>query len=273
LVECGYALANRFDLNQGWYDNIIAVDPVNSSRVWVGGIDLWRSDDFGVNWGGASYWWVDPTDPDYAPAGKPSVGFHPHHNGTTNQQLFVTSDGGIFRSDNAAAAVGTDASGGTDNSICGQNNLPVVNWVNLNNGYGVTQFYHGAVYPDNATYFGGTQDNGTNRGTDGAGPNGWSPILGGRGGWGAGDPNNTLTLYAEFTGISMQKSIDGGVNFSDATNGITDSGLFINPYEMDGNNASRFWTGGKMLWRTDNGMGVWAQAYNVVLADPRQFSA
>src|SRR5262249_48408730 len=68
LVECGYGAANRFDLNQGWYDNIIAVDPVNSSRVWVGGIDLWRSDDSGVNWGVASYWWFDPTDPNYAHA-------------------------------------------------------------------------------------------------------------------------------------------------------------------------------------------------------------
>jgi photosystem II stability/assembly factor-like uncharacterized protein len=31
--------------SQGYYDQTIAVDPVNENRVWVGGIDLYRSDD------------------------------------------------------------------------------------------------------------------------------------------------------------------------------------------------------------------------------------
>src|SRR4029078_2060358 len=33
--------------NQGWYDNVIAVDPVDPNRVWAGGIDLFRSDNGG----------------------------------------------------------------------------------------------------------------------------------------------------------------------------------------------------------------------------------
>jgi len=275
LFECGYGAAgsDRFDLNQGWYDNIIAVDPANASRVWVGGIDLWRSDDAGANWGVASYWWFDPTDPNYAHADNHSIVFHPNYNGTSNQKLYVTSDGGIFRSDNAAAAVGTDTSTGTNNSICGNVNLPAVHWNNLNNGYGVTQFYDGAVYPDNASYFGGTQDNGTNRGTDGAGPNAWTQLLGGDGGYVAVDASNPLKIYGEFTGISMQRSTDGGANFSGGTSGISDSGLFINPFIIDANSPSRLWTGGTKLWRTANSMVSWSQAYNVVLTGGRQFSA
>ena len=33
--------------SQGWYDNIIAVDPLDPNTVWVGGIDLYRSDNGG----------------------------------------------------------------------------------------------------------------------------------------------------------------------------------------------------------------------------------
>jgi hypothetical protein len=273
LVECGFGGANRFDLNQGWYDNIIAVDPVDATRVWVGGIDLWRSDDSGANWGVASYWWFDSTDPNYAHADNHQIVFHPGYNGTSNQKVYVSSDGGIFRSDNAAAAVGTDASGGVNNSICGNANLPAVHWTNLNNGYAVTQFYDGAVHPNNATYFGGTQDNGTNQGTDAAGPNAWTKLLGGDGGYVAVDASNPLKMYGEFTGISMQRSIDGGLNFVGGTTGISDGGLFINPFIIDANSPSRLWTGGTKLWRTDNSMVSWAQAYNVVLTGGRQFSA
>src|SRR5262249_42502942 len=37
--------------NQGNYDNVIAVDPLDPQRVWAGGIFLFRSDDGGANWG------------------------------------------------------------------------------------------------------------------------------------------------------------------------------------------------------------------------------
>ncbi|HBL29289.1 MAG TPA: hypothetical protein DD490_20855, partial [Acidobacteria bacterium] len=45
LEECFGAPGAFF--NQGWYDNVIAVDPRDSNRVWAGGIDLFRSDDGG----------------------------------------------------------------------------------------------------------------------------------------------------------------------------------------------------------------------------------
>ena len=69
---------------------------------------------------------------------------------------------------------------------------PVI-WGPLNNNYAVTQFYHGLPYPNGQTYFGGTQDNGTNRGTDAAGPNAWARINGGDGGYVAVNPANTNT--------------------------------------------------------------------------------
>jgi hypothetical protein len=56
--------------------------------------------------------------------------------------------------------------------------------------YLVTQFYHGAVYPDGTTFFGGTQDNGTLRGTSAGGQN-WTDIRGGDGGYVAVDNTGT----------------------------------------------------------------------------------
>jgi hypothetical protein len=258
--ECFGNINTDYFLNQGWYDNVITVDPVDPDRVWVGGIDLWRSDDGGQNWGVASYWWFDPSRSGYVHADQHTITFSPSYDGTTNQQMFVTNDGGIFRTDNAEAAVGVDASSGSSNSVCGLSNLPEIAWANLNNGYAVTQFYDGAVFPDNTAYFGGAQDNGTIIGSTSKGQGAWSHLLGGDGGYVAVDPQNTNVLYGEYTGLSMQRSVDGGQTFNDATTGITDGGLFVNPFVMDNNDSQRFWTAGHYLWRTDNGMNSWSQA-------------
>jgi photosystem II stability/assembly factor-like uncharacterized protein len=60
FIACAGSEIEAF-VNQGWYDNVIAVDPVDSNRVWAGGIDLFRSDDGGANWGIASH--CGPTRP------------------------------------------------------------------------------------------------------------------------------------------------------------------------------------------------------------------
>ena len=254
--DCGFGIDQVF--SQGWYDNVIAVDPLDSNRVWAGGIDLFRSDDGGANWGQASHWWADPAHPHLAHADQHAIVFHPGYNGTTNKQMFVGNDGGLFRTLDARAAT---AVGNT--APCDFNNGSVA-WSSLNNGYAVTQFYHGVPYPDGTQYFGGTQDNGTVRGNNVGGPNGWAMIQGGDGGYVAVNPSNTNTLYAEFTGISIQKSTDGGVTFNPATTGINDpGGLFINPFTMDPNNPSILWTGGWYFWRTTNAAAGWTRGSDI----------
>lgn len=254
LAGCGFGSSQL--LNQGWYDNVIAVDPVNPDRVWAGGIDLFRSADGGATWGLASYWWFGSgVDPQFAHADNHVFAFHPGYNGSSNQSLYVGSDGGLFRTDNAV-------SGTTSQDPCG-NTPGSLSWSILNNGYAVTQFYHGVPYPGGATYFGGTQDNGTVRGTNAAGPNAWTTLLGGDGGYVAVDPTNTNVLYAENTGLSIKKSTNGGSGWFSAVSGISaDSFLFINPFVMDpgaGGNQ-RLWTGGQKVWRTTNGGSSWLQA-------------
>ncbi len=277
-------------LNQGWYDNVIAVDPLDPTKVWVGGTDLFRSDDSGASWGVASYWWKSPSDPHYAHADHHGIYFDPAYNGTTNQTMYVTNDGGIFKTTNARAAVGLNTNNDTSNSVCGTAGLPAVTWSNLNNGYGVTQFYHGSVYPSGTQYFAGAQDNGTSRGSDGS-PNAWSEILGGDGGYTAINRNTsgaTTVLYAENTFISLQKSNNNGAYFFCATNGIIDCntqasnddrGQFVNPFAIDPNNFENLWISGRYLWRTSDAAFTWTRASGDMLDNgsvcgkPESFSA
>ena len=261
LHDCRFGSSNVF-LNQGWYDNVIAVDPADPNRVWAGGVDLMRSDDGGRNWGVASYWWfsggVDgtPFDPNYAHADNHVIAFHPAYDGVQNKQMFVTSDGGVYRTDDARANVGT-----TLDNVCGVPTAGAVRWQPLNNGYAVTQFYHGTVFPDGETFFGGTQDNGTILGSLRTGGT-WREIQGGDGGYVAVDPGNTNTLFAEFTGLSITRSSDGGATFTDATSGINnDPGFaFIAPFAMNRGNADQMMTGGWYIWRTVNQADSWQRA-------------
>src|SRR5262245_8259333 len=224
-ADCNFG-SNQF-LNQGWYDNVISVDPVDSDRVWVGGIDLFRSDDGGTNWGMASHWWAPNGHSHFVHADQHAILFHPDYNGVSNRTMYVANDGGIFWTGDARAATATGSL-----APCDYNNGNVT-WASLNNGYGVTQFYHGLPYPDGATYFGGTQDNGTLRGSDAGWINGCGLLDGGDGGYVSIDAGNTNILYAENTRLSLKKSYDGGLNWAVATNGITESStsfLFISPF-------------------------------------------
>ena len=258
LADCGYGSANQ-NFHQGWYDNQIGVDPKNPDIVWTAGIDLMRSDDGGATWGLASYWWFDRTDPNYAHADNHAITFHPKYNGASNRQLFVGSDGGIHRTLDARAHVGR-----TLDEVCGITQPDQVRWGALNNGYEVTQFYHGTVYPDGQTFMGGTQDNGTLRGTNAAGLN-WHTVSGGDGGYVAVATDDTNIIYSEFTGKTLQRSLNGGATFAAIHGGVTEAAgnfLFIHPYAMDPTNPQRLWYGGAFAWRSNNRGTSWTRVSN-----------
>jgi Bacterial Ig domain len=284
LTQCGFG-TSQF-INQGWYDNVLAVDPTDENKVWAGGTDLFRSDNGGVNWAVASYWWfqVNGTppnngDPQLVHADNHVLVFHPNYNGTTNQTMIAGNDGGIYKTDNAkdgnvGYAGGITPGGGAitpSSPICGNEFAPgafftvpsPVIWGPLNNGYAVTQFYHGLPYPNGQTYFGGTQDNGTNRGTDVAGPNAWARINGGDGGYVAVNPANTNTLFFETTGLSLRRSTNGGASSASVLTGIAgDVFPFITVFRMDPNTPARLWIGGRFMWRTDNNATNWTRTSN-----------
>ncbi len=255
-ILCKFGTGDFFG-GQAWYDLTIAVDPLDAERVWVGGTDVMRSDDGGANWGSAAFVY-DATGGSFV-YGRPHqlhpdqhfLIFHPQFNGTTNQQLFVGNDGGVWRSANARAAIATGSRAFCDSSA------NKVQWQAINNGYAVTQFYHGTVYPDGKSYFAGSQDNGTSRGSDAEGPNNWKMIFSADGGYSAIDFNNPNTLYASTQNGGFRKSTDNGATFSLATLGLAGAGLFITPLAQDPSDPQRLYTGGDQLFRTDRGMSFW----------------
>ncbi len=265
LVQCSFGASNVF-LNQGWYDNVIAVDPKDPNRVYAGGIDVFVSTDGAKTFRPTSFWWADqPLKASFVHADNHDLVFAPAYNGTTNKTLFIANDGGVFKTANARATPSPTLCDPTKSAF---------SFVNLNRGLEATQFYDGIAYPDDTAYFGGTQDNGTVRGTIATGRNGWSRLLGGDGGAVALDPGNTNVLYAENTGLSIQKSTNGGGSFADAVTGIADSGFaFIAPFIMDPSSAQRLWTGGFRVWRTTNGAASWVAASTALGSGRNQVSA
>ncbi|MFH1747064.1 MAG: hypothetical protein ABIG44_08475 [Planctomycetota bacterium] len=247
--------------SQGWYDNIIAVDPLDPDKVWVGGIDLYRSDDGGVTFGLSEYWFFymeDPPPPTLLHVDQHEIVFHPDYNGTTNQIMYVGNDGGLYRTTNARAA--------TTQEECPMapdpGPPPEIVWENMNNGYGVTQFYHGDSAKEVNMFAGGTQDNGTPQVWSDVTPNSWALVYGGDGGYVAIDPTDSQHMFVEIQGFpTIRVSYDGGETFELAVDGITDTdGLFITPYVMDQSNPNIMWTGGSRPWRTTNGAASWELA-------------
>ncbi len=256
--------------SQGWYDNALAVDPIDPDIVWVGGIALSRSNDGGQTFGRAGYYFGYPKDdPVWIHPDFHGVFFHPEYDGVANQTMYVSNDGGLYKTDNALAAVST--------ALCPEyptSPEPAIEWDSLNNGYAVTQFYHGDTSSQTDLFIGGTQDNGTNAGFAVGDINGWQELFGGDGGYVAIDPTNPDVIYVEIQFFpEIRKSTDGGMTFVDAINGITDTdGLFITPFAMDQNTPEILWTGGSRPWRTTNGAANWELARTTTFASGGRIS-
>lgn len=256
IHNCDERAQNQY-VTMGWYCNTIAVDPTNPERVWVGGVDLFRSDDGGATWGPASYWWTNNTVPSFVHADQHAIAFHPSFNGEGNQTIYFANDGGIYRTTNANAEVPTGPLSTCDPA------QSKVTFTMLNRNYGVTQFYHGAVFSDGRRFVGGTQDNGTIVGELDR-PNEWTRILGGDGAYVAIDPVDENIIYAESQNGAMRKSVNGGRLFSSITAQLKDNFLFVTPFVLDPNDRQRLWIGGTRMWRSDNGGLQWRQASTLV---------
>lgn len=258
---CNPSAADQF-ITMGWYCNTISVDPLDPERVWVGGVDLFRSDDGGRTWGVASYWWAGGSQA-YVHADQHAIVFHPKYDGKANRTVYFANDGGVFRTDDALAATGH----GVD-SVCSASHSSM-QFVPLNNSFGVTQFYHGAVFPDGRQFIGGTQDNGTIIGSVDAGPDAWLHVLGGDGAFVAVDQTDPRFVYAESQFGNFAYSETGGTAFR-RVGRPGDDFAFVTPFVLDPNRQARIWIGGRRLWRSETRGSKWTAASTPL---PAQLSA
>ena len=173
---------------QGFYGNIIWVNPQDPTFVLVGGIDLWRSTDSGQNFTQISSWPNSPTSS--AHADHHMIVADPQFNNSTNKAVFFGNDGGLYRASDVSTVAQTTG------------------WTNMNNGLGITQFYGAAA--NSAGVIVGTQDNGSLRSA--ANPNAWTTTIGGDGGFAAADPTDTNYFYTEYVNLGLQRSTNGGAS-------------------------------------------------------------
>jgi photosystem II stability/assembly factor-like uncharacterized protein len=189
-----------FTRGQARYNLAIAIDPFNSSTIYIGGIDLFRSTDGGTTWTqiagciGLPFVHVD----------KHAIIFKPG----SNSEFLIGSDGGVARTTNGGST-----------------------YTAVNNGYNVTQFYSCAMHPDNLNYFlAGSQDNGTQKFTV-AGMNSTTTFTGGDGGYCHIDQNNANVQISALTFNAYFVTTNNGSTFQNFF--FNRKGLFINPSDFD----------------------------------------
>jgi hypothetical protein len=251
---------------QGWYDNVIwAGDPTDSKLVIVGGVDLWRSGDGGNTLIDISSWW----DSRSAHADHHAIVSHAGYNGKKNRTIFFGM---------TAAYIAPTTSRRLE-AI--QEPPRVSGWQELNNTYGVTQFFSGAGSPQSGVIIGGAQDNGTLAYRPADGSEKWIQIFGGDGGYCAADPDDPNIFYGEYIYLQIHRNTDGatsndsngdryicGLFFNPAVapdgawqwktvpykipEAETQTALFIAPFILDPNNSDRILAGGQSLWRTND---------------------
>lgn len=216
---------------QCWYDMTVRVHPKDPDNVWFGGFQIVRSLDGGATW---------TRLPQAGPNGN-YLHVDEHFLAFTNDgaKLFISNDGGIYSTTDITKPSG-------------------INWTELNDTLGLSQFYPGmSIHPSDPTIgFGGTQDNHVQRFN---GKPGWQSVTCGDGGHTVINAASPKTALAACQNIQILYSDSGGDSWFSAQHGIAtdDPVQFIAPLRGDPTVPGTIYFGTYRVWRsTDNG-GKW----------------
>jgi uncharacterized repeat protein (TIGR01451 family) len=208
---------------QGWYDNVLAVDPTNANHVLAGGIALVTTTNGGTSWTNVN--------------GQPFFGggtnkLHPDHHALAfraDGKVWVGDDGGVFLYTPSTGAV-----------------------ANVNGHLNITQFYYGFNVVGN-TLLAGSQDNSSAR-TSSPSLAAWTGISGGDGGPSAITSNHTQTQFIE-SDTNLYVTTDGFAstltNITPPTSSLFTPPMVVVPSTVTPTNPTVFY-GGVDLWRTTN---------------------
>ena len=208
---------------QGWYDLAIAADPLYAETVYVGGVDIWKSVNGGVNWTKKTSW-AGYCSVAEVHADQHFLGFSP-----LNGQLYATNDGGIYSTSNA---------GNT--------------WTDHTVGMCIGQIYklgQSSLVKDQV--INGFQDNGTYTYT----ASGWQITGGGDGMECLVDYSNSAYTYYSIYYGDLYRCYNNGGDYHIAgqgTNGITENGAWVTPYALHETDPNTMFIGYKNVWRSTN---------------------
>lgn len=231
---------------QGSYDMLVTVHPTDTNVVFIGGTNLYRSDNgfadasqnhfIGGYLPGTALPWVDSY-----------VNHHPDQHqlwfvpGQGNRCISA-NDGGVFLTNDVTAS-------------------PVV-WTSLNQGYLTTMFYTVAIDHQATTpmIIGGTQDNGTWFVNNPSPQATWVHPNWGDGSYCYIANNNAYQIYSIQNGKIRRCITDanGQVSSFSRIDPIGAKGYrFINPFAVDPNNEDVFYLpAGQQMWRNSSLAGI-----------------
>lgn len=219
----GWNLDGSDSGGQGGYALVLDIKPDDPNVIYVGSVNLWRSDDGGVTWQIiARTVHVDHHDLGFLP-GSPST-------------LFTCNDGGLHRSDD-----GGDS------------------WTDISDGLVIHQVYRLALspqFPDMLVL--GAQDNGSSLHEA---DSGWQGLYGGDGSDCLIDPSDHQIIYCASQWGNFVRSPNGGQDFSTFFGGAFGSKAWLAPLEVDPTAPDVLYTASNMIWRSTGGMGVTTASY------------
>jgi len=234
-------VANNY-YTQGSYDMVVRVKPGSPNVVFIGGTNIYRSNDaFAtpdsvVQIGGYEL-----------NTGYPEFYMYKNHHPDQHNILFLPSDPDVMISAN---------DGGIFKTYNNMNNT--VEWQSLNNGYCTTQLYTVSIDEQTTSdmMVAGFQDNG-NYFTSSADPNSvWTLPLNGDGSFSditKGGENYYLSIQA---GKTFKMTLDANgkrLSFSRIDPIGGKNYQFVNPFVIDPNNKNiMYMAGGRKLWRNDS---------------------
>ena len=232
---------------QAWYNQFLAVDPQNSSHLYVGLEEVYETQNDGAGWNTiAPYWNFGFSCFSYSPF----EGTCNHNQAHSDQHAAIISGGTLY--------IGND--GGVYSKSIGDHGTG--NWADLNQHLDMLQYYSAAGSGDGIIY-GGLQDNGSNEvfttpttvQDDNGNPVSVSSVqvFGGDGGYTLVDPTNSQNVITEYTGLTVLKSMDGGANWHFIVPNDPDP-RFIAPIGMDRTNPSHLVAGGAFVWNSNAGI-------------------
>ena len=208
---------------QAWYDLALTVSHTDENKVFVGGVNCWKSNDSGVNWDLNTHWYGGG-GASYMHADEHMLQYNPIDN-----KVYSANDGGLYFS--------------SDDGL---------SWQDISDGLQITQFYSlGVSQTVQDLVITGSQDNGTFLKNS----NSWDAVIGGDGMECIIDHSNSDVMYGAIYYGDIRKSTNGGNSFSSIA--PVNNGAWETPYEMDENNSQIIYAGYKELYKTIDGGSSW----------------
>ncbi len=219
---------------QGWYDLCLAVHPNNTNTIHTGGINIWKSGNFGYSWDMNAHW--------IGYYGKPYVhaDIHDMEYQNNSTKLFAAHDGGIDYTTNGGSS-----------------------WHFISDGMSITQFYSVDISQSGDDYIiAGSQDNGTSRYQNGK----WTHVGAGDGMMCAIDPSNPRYCYSSNPYGSFYLSTNFGKDFDGpiiSVYQVQENSAWVTPIAIDPNDGRTIYVGFQNIYKSTNRGDSWKKTTNL----------